>query len=337
VIFNHDLGELFRGLASGHYEAIFNPDLHLDEMEETFRRVDSLPLVLAAIVSVLLLVIRAIRWRYLLLPRAEVRFNSLLSATMIGFMANNVLPARAGEFVRAYVLSKKEAVSISAVLGTLVVERFFDVLSLLLMFSLTYHFSSQPSWVQSIGVVATIVFFVFLALLLFAVVRPGRFVAVLSRWSRIVPGGFHERIEGILESFLEGLGIFRYRKLLLVVFLLSALHWLAFGWALSLGLRGFGITVPPEGPYLVLSVVSLSLAIPSSPGFVGTFQWFMVKSLSLYRVPENLSLPFSIGFHLILYIPTTTIGLIYFFRENISWREVKQSDDLVGEAEGGRK
>lgn len=326
VILNHNLRELLGGLTSGNYEKVFNPDLHLNEIREIFRRVNYPPLLLATVISLLLLVIRAIRWRYLLLPSVKIRFGSLLSATMIGFMANNVLPARAGEFVRAYVLSKKEAITTSAVLGTLVVERFFDVLSLLVMFSITYHFSTTPSWVRNLGVAATVVFVVFFLTLLFVLLRTNHFVSLLSRWSRIMPGRLHERFERLLLSFLEGLGVFRHMRFLSLVFLLSVLHWLFFGWALALGLRAFDILVPREGPYLVLSVVSLGLGIPSSPGFVGTFQWLMEKALSIYQVPKDLSLAFSIGFHLVLYIPTTATGLIYFFKENLTWQEVTKSD-----------
>lgn len=323
VVLNHDLGDLLEGIASWDAAKIFNPELHLSVMGRVFKRIEALPLLVATAVSLFLFVIRAVRWHYLLLPKARIGFASLFSATMIGFMANNVLPARIGEFVRAYVLSKKEKVRTSAALATLAVERLFDSFSLLLIFIVTFRFSDYPDWVRDVGIIATLVFVGFLAVLVLIVLMPERFVQMLSSWSRLLPGKFHHRVEGILVSFVEGLDILKDRKLILIVLILSLIHWVLLGWGISLGLRGFGISVPSLGPYFVTSLVCIGIAIPSSPGFVGTFQWFMEKALSVYNVPKSMSLPFSLGFHLVLYIPTTVVGLVYFFKENLTWGEMK--------------
>lgn len=323
VLLNHNMGELLEGIASWDAKKIFNPELHLSEMGQVLRHIDPLPLVIATAVSLFLFVIRAVRWHYLLLPKARIGFGSLYSATMIGFMANNVLPARIGEFVRAYVLSKKENVRTSAALATLAVERLFDSFSLLLLFIITFRLSRYPDWVRDVGIIATLVFLGFLVILVLIVLMPERFVQILSGWSRLLPGKFHHRLEGILVSFAEGLDILKDRKLILIVTVLSLFHWILLGWGVGLGLSGFGIPVPPFGPYFVTSLVCIGIAIPSSPGFVGTFQWFMEKALSVYSIPKSISLPFSLGFHLILYIPTTVVGLIYFFKENLTWGEMR--------------
>ncbi|MFQ6103567.1 MAG: lysylphosphatidylglycerol synthase transmembrane domain-containing protein [Candidatus Glassbacteria bacterium] len=332
VILNHNLRQLLEGLMEGNMERILNPELHLSEMRRVFGEVDFFPLFAATVVSLFLFVIRAVRWHYLFLPKARIGFGPLFSATMIGFMANNVLPARIGEFVRAYVISKKENISASSALATLAVERLFDAFCLLLIFISTFYLYTYPDWVRKVGVAATLVFFGFFIVLVLIVIMPDRFVSILSGWSRILPGKFHHRIEGILVSFVEGLDILKDKKLIFLVFWLSLLHWVLLGWGVDLGLRAFSIDVPPIGPYFVVSVVCIGIAIPSSPGFVGTFQWFMEKGLSVYNIPKDLSLPFSIGFHLVLYIPTTVVGLIYFFKENLTWGEVKRT--VVGENKG---
>jgi hypothetical protein len=336
VVLNHDAGELFQGIADRDAEKIFNPELHLSEMGMVFSRIEPLPLVVATAISLFLFVIRAVRWHYLLLPKARIGFGSLYSATMIGFMANNVLPARIGEFVRAYVLSKKENVRISAALATLAVERLFDSFSLLLLFLVTFYLYHYPDWVRDVGIIATLVFVGFLAILVLIVLMPDRFVQILSGWLRLLPGKFHHRVEGILISFVEGLDILKNRKLILIVSVLSLFHWVLLGWAVALGLDGFGIEIPPLGPYFVTSLVCIGIAIPSSPGFVGTFQWFMEKALSVFSIPKSISLPFSLGFHLILYVPTTVVGLIYFFKENLTWGEMKgtRKEEETTEARG---
>jgi uncharacterized protein (TIRG00374 family) len=323
VILNHDPGQLVDGILTGDAEKILNPDLHPAEAGRVLREIEPVPIIIATAVSLFLFVIRALRWHYLLLPKVRIRFMPLFSATMIGFMANNVLPARIGEFVRAYVLSKKENISTSSALATLAVERLFDAFCLLLIFIATFYLHTYPDWVKKVGVVATLVFFGFFIGLVLIVIMPERFVRVLSGWSRILPGKFHKRIEGILVSFVEGLDSLKDKKLVLVIFVFSLVHWLLLGWAIGLGLKGFGITVPGIGPYFVTSVVCMGIAIPSAPGFVGTFQWSMVLGLSVYSIPKDLSLPFSLVFHLILYVPTVVIGLIFFFKENLTWGEVR--------------
>ncbi len=325
VILNHDPGQLLEGLLKGDTGKILNPGLHVSEMSRVLREIEVFPLVIAVLVSLFLYVIRAFRWYFLLLPRARIRILSLYSATMIGFMANNVLPARIGEFVRAYVLSKKENISTSFALATLAVERLFDAFSLLLIFIVTFHMGTYPSWVKSVGVAATLVFCGFLLILVLIVIMPEGFVRLLSSWSRILPGRFHHKVEGILVSFVEGLDILKDRKLILIVLVLSLFHWILLGWSMGLGLDAFGIDLPSVAPYFITSVVCIGIAIPSSPGFVGTFQWFIEKGLSVYDIPKSVSLPFSLVFHLILYVPTTIVGLIFFFKENLTWGEVKGS------------
>lgn len=326
VILNHDLDQLLEGVLKWDPDKILNPGLHLSEMGRIFRQVDPVPLVIATAISLFLFVIRAVRWHYLLLPKVRIGFFPLFSATMIGFMANNILPARIGEFVRAYVLSKKEDVSTSAALATIVVARLFDAFTLLLIFLVTFYLFDYPGWVGSVGIAATLVFIGFLVVLVLIVVMPDRFVRVLSGWCRVLPGRLHEKIEGVLISFTEGLDILKDKKLIVIALAISIVHWMLMGYGLSLGLGAFNIDLPAIGPYFVTSVVCIGISIPSSPGFVGTFQWFMEKGLSVYDIPKDISLAFSLGFHLILYVPTVIVGLIYFFKENLTWGEVKSRE-----------
>jgi len=337
VILNHDLGQLLHGVLSWDTGKILNPELHLSEIGRVFRQVDPFPLVVATVISLFLFVIRSIRWHYLLLPKVRIGFFPLFSATMIGFMANNILPARIGEFVRAYVLSKKEDISTSAALATIVVERLFDAFSLLLMFLVTFYLYDYPGWVGGVRIAATLVFLGFLTVLVLIVLLPERFVRVMSGWGRILPGRVQQKIEGILVSFVEGLDILKDKKLILIVLFFSIIHWMLLGYGIALGLGAFSIDLPAIGPYFVTSVVCIGISIPSSPGFVGTFQWFMEKGLSVYGIPKDMSLSFSLGFHLILYIPTTVVGLLYFFKENLTWGEVKRKSTEEKRIESAEK
>jgi len=336
LVLNHQPTELMMGIREGNFEKILNPELHFSDMSNVFNQVEAFPLFIATLVSVALLVIRAVRWHYLLLPKYRIPFHPLFSATMIGFMANNVLPARAGEIVRAYVLSRKESIPASFTIATLAVERMFDVFCILLMFSITFHLASYPPWVSHVGTAATVIFMGFCILFLLVVVKPNLCVDVLSRWSRILLKRYHSRIERIVTSFVEGVGVLKSKKLVFITLLLSIVHWLMFGWFIQLGLTGFGVSVPNIAPYFVLSIICFGFAIPSSPGYIGTFQWFMEKSLSIYNVPKSLSFPFSIGIHLILFVPTTALGFIYFFKENLSWENLQKQSES-GKVSTGEK
>jgi uncharacterized protein (TIRG00374 family) len=335
VILNHNINELITGIVMLQPRKIVNPDLHIGVIGSQLRNADYRTFALALLISMVQFPLRAIRWKYLLLPRKRIRFLSLFSATMIGFMANNLLPARMGEFVRAYVISRKEQVSGSSAMATIVIERIFDGFALLTILLVVFYTFTFPVWVVVVGWYATAIFIFLTAFLVAMMVWPNGFAGALSNVGRIFSKKVKKKTESAILRFISGLDMLRNRRLVFIVIALSLIHWLVIGWSFAIALTSFNIIIPRTGPFFVLSIVALGVALPSSPAFIGTFQWFTEKALSVYGVSKSLSLSFSGALHLMSFIPPTFIGLYYFLKEHLTWKELKQTEEEIKMAESG--
>ncbi len=287
----------------------------------------------AIVVGVL---IRAWRWRVFLPPSPRVPTRELVNATGIGLMANNVLPARMGEFVRAYVLGRRSSVPVTTAFGSLFVERLFDAAALMLILIAAITLAPVPEWMI---VLARIGGAVFLLLLLFEILLiryPRAFFRVLhATTARFLPPRWEAELEGLLNKFIEGFQLLREPRRVVVALLLTFVMWGANGFLYYLGFLAFDLgRVGLDGAMIVQSVAALGVSIPSSPGFVGTFQASVVKALSAFGVDKDLALSYSIGYHIAQYLPVTLYGFYLAWRANLSWRELETSEERVEERLG---
>lgn len=308
---------------------IFNPELHLGMIRNHLRNADYRSLTVACIISLTQFPIRAIRWKFLLLPKKNILFRSLFSATMIGFMANNLLPARMGEMVRAYILSRNENVSGSSAMATIVIERLFDGFALLLILLIVFYTYSFPTWVVVVGWWATAIFSFLFVFLVAMMLWPNNFAKILSNVGRIFSKKVKKKTELLILRFISGLDMLRDRRLVFIGIVLALVQWVIMGYAFAIALMSFGIVLPRSGPYFVLSIVALGVALPSSPGFIGTYQWFTERALAVYKVSKSLSISYSVVVHLISFVPPTLIGLYYFLREQMTWKELKRTEKEI--------
>jgi uncharacterized protein (TIRG00374 family) len=273
---------------------------------------------------------RAVRWRILLRPVASLSVASCASATAVGLLANNVLPARAGEFVRAYALSKREPVATGTAFGSLFLERMLDGFALVgILFGLTYVID-LPAWGDTTARVAFWIFFGFLAFQILLVVWPRR-VVLAARWigRRVMGGRFEQPIEGALATFVDGFHLLKRPGLVALSLALAVVQWMLIATLFGIGLAAFDLAGRTgwEGTVFTNSITALGVAVPSSPGFVGTFQALVVKSLEAFGIDRTLAFTYSIGFHAMNYLSVTMVGLFFFLREGLSWRELEESEE----------
>ena len=286
--------------------------------------------------------VRALRWKVLLQPICpESTLHNRFAAVTVGFMANNILPARAGEFARAYALSRVEPVRVSGALGSLVVERILDALVLmgLLLASLW-----SPAFPTSAGIsegpLATALDAVLLGVmgvvlsLAVLVAFPQAVVRFAGRAADALPGKLARPVVDALEAFLGSLTVLRTPRLLLAALLWSVGFWVWHGLSFWLGMRAFDIDAGLTATYFTEAVVGFGVAIPAAPGFFGTFHASASWALSVFGVPDARSLAFAFGYHLAGFIPVTVIGLYYAARIGLSLEDVSASEEeeLVGEA-----
>ncbi|MDY6855216.1 MAG: lysylphosphatidylglycerol synthase transmembrane domain-containing protein [Thermodesulfobacteriota bacterium] len=295
------------------------------ELFDSLQKANYIYLIPAIALVYLSMWLRAIRWKYLFEPIKEVRMSSLFSSLMIGFMANNILPARIGEFVRAYSIGKKENLSKSLSLATIVVERILDGFVLLVFLFISLIFFHFPNWVKKTGI--SLLIFQILILLLFFFLK--RYKENVSHLFNLLfsPISIHlpQKANEILFSFIVGFDVLKGKKQIKFVFLFSFLMWIVIAVLTSLVFLSFRFELPLYGSFLFIVIVNFGIImIPLSPGFIGTYQFFCITALAFWGINESEALGFSIVYHATQYFPVTLLGLFYLWKESISFKEIKR-------------
>lgn len=282
-----------------------------------------LPLVMFFILLTFWL--RALRWGWILRPiKNKIGMDSLFSATMIGFMANNLLPARAGEVIRAYTLGRRESVSKISTFATIVIERMLDFFSLLVMFFFLILCNPFPSWVKRAGWLALAGNLILLIFILLLLTYSKVVLKIIESLAMLMPDWLSQRFKNMYLSFFEGLKILGRKKDLFLILGLSFLIWLPIILTNYLLFLSFNLGIPFIAAPVLLIITAFGVALPSSPGFIGTFEFFSILALSLFQVKKEDALGLSIVLHVSHFIPVTSIGLIYFFKEYSSFREIEE-------------
>lgn len=309
------------------YYALMN--LQLGEVGEALSRFQILWLLPAVMVYFVAVFLRTYRWHYLLRHLKIVPVGRLFPVVTIGYMGNNVYPFRAGEVIRAYVLKRKENVSGSASLATIVVERIFDGLTMLTFVFAIIPFVPAARRFAATLAVASLLFFGALAVFFIIASSPQRTERVYDWFvSRLVPARLQDKVRGILDKFLVGLQVLRSGRDLVLVFGISIVLWLAEAgkyWFIMEGFHRAGVAI--DVPYYALvftsALVNLATSIPlPTIGYIGPFEVVGKESLMLFGVGEEVALGFMLVLHAALWLPITMLGFYYMARESISWAEL---------------
>ena len=275
---------------------------------------------------------RAYRWKFMLRPVKEVPFDKLLAATCIGFMANNVLPLRLGEFVRAYSLAYQDrGVSKSASLATIFVERMvFDLVALLLIFGAVLACArvNMPDEMKAGFYLAIFVALSGLTLVLYLALRPTQAGEKITRYLFFLPDRIKETIKIIVVKFSTGLEFMIQAKASSWVGIQTILIWLFMGASNYFVFLAFGFDLPLEASYFLLVVVSISILVPSSPGFVGVYHAGTVFTLTQYGIGKEEALSFALVLHAAQYVPITLMGFYYLRKKHLSLKQLER--DAVG-------
>lgn len=283
--------------------------------------------------------IRAWRWKSILAAVApDTAFRPRFAAVTIGFMGNNLLPLRVGEFARAYALSRTEPVPIVASFGSLVVERLFDGIFVVVLLFVAMAAPSFPD-VQLAGGNAyitaargvAIAIALALAILFVLVWKPAPAVRFVERIAaRLLPERLRRPLIDALEAFLSGVGVLRNPVLALRTVGWSLVLWLFNAVGFWVGFRAFGLDLPFSAALFLQSAVALAVSLPSAPGFFGPFELatrFVVADM--FGADPTRALAYAAGFHLAGFIPVTLIGLYYAWRLGLSLREVSASEEVI--------
>jgi uncharacterized protein (TIRG00374 family) len=283
---------------------------------------------------------RAWRWHYLLRPIKKISTVTMFPIVCIGYMGNNIYPARAGELLRAYVLKKREGVQISASLATIIVERIFDGVVMLGFVFINLpelaKLTSASGFVGSIQALAiwgAAIFGVVLVIFLLAAMFP-KVTERVTLWlvNHVLPKKWQEKACGIALRFLSGLESLRSPKEALMVFLISIVIWLFETGKYWLVMHAFPFHVSFFALMLMNGIVNLATTLPSAPGYIGTFDAPGIALLRAYNVPQDIATGYTLVLHAALWFPITILGAIFFTREGLQWGKAV-SDAKASQAE----
>jgi uncharacterized protein (TIRG00374 family) len=308
-------------------------DVRLGEVLASLRHANYLGFVGVMVLTLLGFWVRAVRWRSLIAAPRRIGNDSLFSATMIGFMANNVLPFRLGEFVRPWALSRREGLSKTTLLATIVVERVVDMLTLLaiLGISLLVHpFSAATEGGRMVRAGAGFMLLLCVGLTAFVVVlesRPELTTRVIGWFTRVLPQPLRGKVEGMVIHFLQGLGLFRDLPRLTAVFTMSFAMFTCYALALALSMASMSITVPWYGGLVMLVIVSIGIMVPAAPGYIGTLNLACIAGLALFGVGKSQAVPFSWFYFASQWLPITAVGLYYLNREGLSLASLGEAQE----------
>lgn len=279
--------------------------------------------------SILTLVIRAWRWQYLMRPIKVVSIWPLFSAMSIGFMANMLLPAHAGEVVRAYLIGRNAQVNSVASFATIVVERLFDMMTLLFIVMILLFVAVFPgesaSFTHNLRLagygVAALCVASFLGLWLIHR-RADQVVRFAQRTLAFLPEPWVGKIVELLLAFALGLQVMRNRWHLTMVISYSLLIWGMAAFGDLLLLHAFDLQLPAFAPLLFLVVQVLGVTVPSGPGFIGTYHAAVIGGFALFGIDRELALSVAIVMHAAFFFPFIAAGCFCLWRDNMSLRTV---------------
>jgi uncharacterized protein (TIRG00374 family) len=288
---------------------------------------------------------RAWRWHYLLRPLKAIPTARMFPVVAIGYMGNNIYPARAGEVLRAFVLRREEGVPVSASLATILIERIFDgVVMLMFVFfnlsalaGLTAN-SGLAGSLRAVALWGTVAFSLALAAFLLAAMFPHQSLGLYRRLAApLLPGRVRERVTKLVESFWTGLESLRSPRNVLMVFVTSVVIWLLETgkyWFVMHAFDFTGYTGGFFGLMLMNGIVNLATTIPSAPGYVGTFDTPGIAVLTAYGVDPAVAAGYTLVLHAALWLPITLLGAYYMGRAGLKWESVRR--EYEGQVAVGR-
>lgn len=260
--------------------------------------------------------LKALRWASLLSPVRALTPWQVLPSLMVGFAANNLLPAHAGELIRVYLLGRQFQMRKSAVLATVVLERILDVLAVLLLLAAALYFEAdrQPELIYGAYLAAAATLCALICILAYAFWTR----QCITLLERLLEGWLKKQWRAKLLVQLEmaacGLQIVKRPAAVAGVLLNSIVQWLAMGLCIHLALAAMQIQVPVTASILVLGLMVAGLSLPSAPGFFGTIELCFVLGLKPYGVDAGQAFSAGIFYHLLAFVSVTGTGLVFLNR-----------------------
>ncbi len=294
------------------------------EVGSALRDANYLLLLPAAVVMLVSLYFRAVRWAVLFHPLTHLRVGALMGTMNIGYSVNNLLPLRIGEFVRAYLIGEAQRVSTAHALSTIVVERVLDVLTVVLMIVLLLPFIDVPAWVMGPALVAGVVFLV-LAVLLATLSLARRWALHVVEWGvRLLPARYGAWLRQAAESVMEGFGVLSKPAVLARSVAWSFASWATSALMMYILQQAFDLGLGFHAGAFVLAATSLAMLIPATPGSIGTFELVAIEGLeNVFDVPSNAAASYVLVQHAFLFVAPVVVAAVYLWHQRLAPQQIR--------------
>jgi uncharacterized protein (TIRG00374 family) len=304
-----------------------------DEMKAA--RTDLLAVALALTVATHL--VRAERWQYLLSPLGPTRFSVAWRTTVIGFAASFVVPARAGEVLRPYLLARREGLPVTAAFATIIVERMLDLVAVLMLLGLFLvalengEAAAAPRLYQTVwygGAIAAPVGVAILVAMFVMAGHPERLHALVLRIERVLPVRLARAVAAFARTFAEGLAVVRHPSRLVWAMLWSLVLWLAIAAQVWMVVRAFDIAFPFFGSFLVTAMLVVGVSVPTPGGVGGTHEVLRLALTAFYGADNNAAVGAAILQHAVNFVPVLLLGVQFIAQDGLNLsrlREMTQS------------
>lgn len=297
------------------------------------KSIDYRLLVAAVVVTLISYSLRAIRWHYLILPHKVAKPRNLLSATIICYMVNNLLPARLGEFARAVVFARKESMETSTVFATLVIDRLFDGFSVLLILLYTFFTVKLPPGMESLqqglltgGYVTLSLYIAVIVFLVLLKKSTEKTISFVDAVLKPLPWGLSGKVIPLINSFITGIKLPARRRHLIALTISCIFIWGTAAWPIDLVLQAFDIHLPFTASLFILVFLVFAVMVPSSPGYIGTYHAASMYGLMAFSLPKEQALSVAIVLHAVAFFPVIIYGFFFIWRDRISFSSIKTLD-----------
>ncbi|MGM0441503.1 MAG: lysylphosphatidylglycerol synthase transmembrane domain-containing protein [Elusimicrobiota bacterium] len=282
-------------------------------------------IILAVIATFGDFTLRTLRWKLLLSPIKKCKFINLMSIVYISFLANNTLPMRAGEVIRIIFVGEKENIPKTGAAATLAVERLLDIFSIILLAVSTIFLYKYPDRIKKVLIIFSVLL-IFTVMLLYGLLYNKNFVlSILNKIFKLLPEKFEKKATGMFHSFMDGLEILKQTQYLFRTILLSILIWLLNSSVFFLAAKSMDINgVTYTGGIFIMAIVSMGISIPSSPGFIGVYEYFGKLAAGVLGVGESAAVGFILLAHFIQFSVINITGLLFLGREHMSFLQLKK-------------
>jgi len=284
-------------------------------------------------ITVWTLYIRAQRWRVLLRPVGTPAMRTLVAATNIGFMANMVLPLRMGEVIRPMLVSRKEGEPIGAILATVVLERIFDMFTILFLFGVSAATVPVSDDVRQWGYRLCALAAIIGGGVAFVRWQEQLALQILQFVLRPIPHKIAEPVDHFFRGFVQALEILDSPLTFLQLLGWSLYLWIVITLIYLCGLVAFGLPAPLVlGSIVVTAVIAIAVSAPSAPGYIGAFQVGCTLSLAIFAVTKSDAFAYSIVLHVSQFVSVVIAGLYSLAREGMTLRQIEEVSEADGAA-----